>query len=219
MNEVDAYVNEVMRNIHASPRDRARIEADLRAHLAEATAAGEPATAAISRMGSPTQVAEAFMAGVALCYAGLWRRLAAFAVDIALCALVAAVLGILGALAANLVPAWNRLVPPSTDGLSYAVGAVLVAITASLWLGVLGVFLLYFPVTEGRFGQTLGKRLLGLRVLRENGLPIGYKEAFLRRIPFYFRFTVPDALFIFFRAKRQRAFDIVARTVVVREEQ
>jgi uncharacterized RDD family membrane protein YckC len=75
---------------------------------------------------------------------------------------------------------------------------------------------LFFPIAEGRFGQTLGKRLLGLRVLKESGLAIGYKEAFLRRIPFYFRFAVLDALFVPFTAKKQRAFDLVARTVVVK---
>ena len=77
--------------------------------------------------------------------------------------------------------------------------------------------MLYFPILEGRFGQTLGKRLLGIRVLHESGLPIGFKEAILRRLPFYFDFWPIDGLFVLFTAKKQRAFDIVARTVVVRE--
>lgn len=48
-------------------------------------------------------------------------------------------------------------------------------------------------------------------------MPIGYREAFLRRLSFYFDFIVLDALFIPFTAKRQRAFDIIARTVVIQE--
>jgi uncharacterized RDD family membrane protein YckC len=59
--------------------------------------------------------------------------------------------------------------------------------------------------------------LLGLRVLREDGLPINYMEAFLRRISYYFEVLPVDALFIPFTSKRQRAFDIVARTIVVRQ--
>ncbi len=46
---------------------------------------------------------------------------------------------------------------------------------------------------------------------------IGCKEAFLRRLPFYFEIWPVDALFIPFTEKRQRAFDIVARTIVVRQ--
>jgi uncharacterized RDD family membrane protein YckC len=69
---------------------------------------------------------------------------------------------------------------------------------------------------EGRFGYTPGKRLLGLRVLGEDQLPVGYKESVLRRLSFYFNILPVDALFIFFTAKKQRAFDIVARTIVVR---
>jgi uncharacterized RDD family membrane protein YckC len=84
---------------------------------------------------------------------------------------------------------------------------------------LVGGILLYFPILEGRFGQTVGKRTLGLRVLKENGLPIGYKEAFLRRISYYLEGgLVIDALFIPCTQKRQRAFDIVARTIVIREK-
>jgi hypothetical protein len=102
-------------------------------------------------------------------------------------------------------------------GLDWAVGALLVALAVSAGLATIGTILLYFPIQEGRFGQTLGKRLLRLWVLKEDGLPIGYKEAFLRRLSYYFDILPVDALFIPFTAKRQRAFDVVAHTVVVRE--
>ncbi len=102
--------------------------------------------------------------------------------------------------------------------MGYVLGAALItgAVGATPLIAG-GIFLLYFPILEGRFGQTLGKRLLRLHVLKETGLPIGYKEAFLRRLSFYFDFIAVDALFIPFTRKRQRAFDIIARTVVVRE--
>jgi uncharacterized RDD family membrane protein YckC len=97
------------------------------------------------------------------------------------------------------------------------VGGITLALIIASALAAVGFILLYFPLLEARFGQTLGKRLFRLRVLREDGLPIGYKEAILRRLSFYFEFIFIDALFIPFTTKRQRALDIVARTVVVRD--
>ena len=103
--------------------------------------------------------------------------------------------------------------------MGYIAGAAAIGVALGVAMWALGVGLLYFPLLEGRYGQTAGKRLLELRVLKESGLPIGYKEAFLRWLPYYFEMLPVDALFILFTARRQRAFDIVARTVVVREAQ
>jgi uncharacterized RDD family membrane protein YckC len=132
----------------------------------------------------------------------------AFGIDVALMVVVAAPLAGLGTALGN--------IPAQTLEWSLWAHAAVIGLAVSMWIGAGAMFLLYFPIAEGRFGQTLGKRLLGLRVLKESGLAIGYKEAFLRRIPFYFRFAVLDALFVPFTAKKQRAFDLVARTVVVK---
>ena len=56
-----------------------------------------------------------------------------------------------------------------------------------------------------------------IRVLRETGAPIGLGQAFVRRLSMYFDMLWIDALFIPFTDKRQRALDIVAKTVVARE--
>ena len=211
MNEVDRYVRDVLRNIEAPPRDRERIEGDLRAHIQEAVDSGESPSEVIKRMGSPSEVAAEFMAGVKLRYASFWRRLAAFVLDLAIIVGVDFPLVGLAILLANLVP-------QQPQGFAFAVSAILIAAVAFLGGVALGLVLLYFPILEGRFGRTVGKRLFGMRVLKEDGTPIGYKEAFLRRLSFYFEFLVIDALFIPFTEKHQRAFDIVARTIVVREE-
>ena len=73
------------------------------------------------------------------------------------------------------------------------------------------------PLLEGLFGRTPGKRLSRLRVVRDGGVAIGMKEAFLRRISMYLKILTIDALFIPFNAKKQRAFDMVAKTVVIHE--
>ncbi len=210
MNEIEQYVRAVMRDIHAPATERERIESDLRAHLQDAVNLGEPAGVVIARMGSPAEVASEFMSEVPLHYASFWARLAAFAIDWALITAATAVFAVIVLLVAN----W---VPRNPVGLDWIWGAFLIALIVSSSLAILGIQLLYFMILEGRFGQTIGKRVLGLWVLKENRLPIGYKEAFLRRLSYYFRFLPFDALFIPFTEKHQRAFDIVARTIVVRD--
>jgi uncharacterized RDD family membrane protein YckC len=210
MNEVDKYLAAVLGNIHASAGERQRIETDLRAHIEAAESAGETVDSVIARMGSPVEVAVEFMAQCELPYAGFWRRLAAFAIDLGLIMLTGGGSSLLFIWASNHVPRHPL-------GWEYVLGAILIALCAGCILATFGIIVLYFPILEGRFGQTLGKKLFGLRVLRENGLPINYKEAFLRRISYYFEVLPVDALFIPFTAKRQRAFDIVARTIVVRQ--
>ena len=209
MDAAEDYIQAVMRNIHVPQAERQRIEGDLRAHLTEAIQAGQAPREALAHLGSPLEVAAEFMSRARLDYAGLWLRLLAFLIDMVLILLVAGILAVLAIWLSNLVP-------QSPQGLDYLAGAVLIFVVISLALSALGVILLYFPILEGRFGRTPGKRLLGLYVLKEDGLPIGYKEAFLRRISYYFELLLVDALFIPFTARRQRAFDIVARTVVVR---
>ena len=53
----------------------------------------------------------------------------------------------------------------------------------ALQLGVAGLLLWAWPAAwEAHFGWTPGKRLLGLRVLREDGTAIGWPEALLRSV-------------------------------------
>jgi uncharacterized RDD family membrane protein YckC len=211
MNEIDDYVNSVLHNVTARPAERQRIEADLRAHLNQALESGGSHQDILARMGNPQEVAAAFMAQINLNFAGFWIRLSAFVIDLALLVLVAIFFGGIALVA-------NAFVPPHPEDFpDYLFGALVILVIISSALVALSSFLLYFPVLEGRFGQTLGKRIFGLRVLKENGLPIGFREAFLRRLSFYFEILPIDALFIFFNPKCQRAFDIIARTIVVRE--
>lgn len=208
MNTTEKYVHDVMRNVPAPARDRQRIETDLRAHLAEAAAAGQPPDAVVARMGRPEEVAAEFMSTVPMVYAGFLPRTLAFLVDVALGTLLAGSLFALGVVFASLVP---------QDGASRSLLATLwIILNIASWVAAGALALAYFPLLEGRFGQTPGKRLLGLRVIKENGLPIGYKEAIIRRLSLFFEIWPFDAAFILFTEKRQRAFDIVAKTVVVR---
>lgn len=211
MNAKNQYIQEVLRNIHGTAQERSRIETDLSDHLNEAVAAGEPLDNVIRRMGTPVEVAAAFMSQKPMDYAGFWMRAIASVLDMLLIFILAGLLMIP-------VIGLNQFIPAHPSGIGYVQGAAVILIILGCVLALLGVIILYFPVLEGRFGQTPGKRLLHLRVLKENGLPIGYKDAFLRRLSYYTEFLLFDGLFIPFTQKKQRALDIVARTVVIVEQ-
>jgi uncharacterized RDD family membrane protein YckC len=80
----------------------------------------------------------------------------------------------------------------------------------------------YFALFEGWWnGQTPGKRLLGLRVIREDGAPVSWLEVVLRNLLRPLDTTGPMALVgmtsIFLTSRGQRPGDLVARTLVIRE--
>jgi LPXTG-motif cell wall-anchored protein len=205
MTPVDRYIQSLLRNVFATQEEKETLEADMRAHFAEAQAQGEPPGQIIDEMGTPEDVAAAFNAGRDIQYAGFWQRFMAFVGDCGLLmALALPPLSIFFLLQARL---------PSTG--EPPVGWLIVL--GLVALGFLGVFVFYFPMLEAHFGKTFGKHLLRLRVVRESGAPISLGQAFVRRLSLYFEMLVPDALFIPFTDKRQRALDIIAKTVVVRE--
>ncbi len=206
MTAIDEYVRQVMENVPAASPERSRIQLDLRMHLEETAAAQESMQEAIHRMGDPREVALAYLADVPVLLASVGRRTAAFLIDIGLGLLVlcsgAALVGVslltFGLLGADEVP------------LSLGV-----LVFAPIAIAVLLMSLGYFPVLEWRYGQTLGKWLLGIHVVTENGLRLGMMKAIVRRIPFFLEFFWIDAIVAIFTERKQRAFDLVAGTIVV----
>jgi uncharacterized RDD family membrane protein YckC len=197
--------------IHAPAQDRSRIEADLRAHLQEGLAQGEDMLTLVERMGDPRQVAAEFMAQIPMVYASFWRRLGAFAIDMIVILLLSGICAILVVLLNDWVPQH-----PATTWEQIWAGIVILLILISA-NACIAMILAYFPLLEVGFGKTLGKRLLGLRVCTEEGLQISTGQAIMRRLSFYFEILPIDALFVFFKPKRQRGFDILAHTVVIED--
>ncbi|MBN1439732.1 MAG: RDD family protein [Anaerolineales bacterium] len=210
-NIAQQYVRKVMDLIYAPESDRERIRADLEAHLREGIAGGEDMKTLVERMGDPREVAAEFMKEVPLVYAGFGRRAAAFLVDMVF------IIGF-AALAAALTIVLANAVPQNPEGMPEKVlGGVLIVLVLIGANACIAMILAYFPLLEGRFGRTVGKYLLGLRVRSEDGLPPTYWQAFLRRLSFYFEIFPLEALFLALQPKRQRWFDLLAKTVVVRE--
>lgn len=130
-----------------------------------------------------------------------WKRLVAWLIDITL-------LGVIGILALYFSP--NATIPTTLEGFTQGY------ITQVYQLLIL-IHIIYFTALEGFTGQTIGKKLLGLVVYEEDGRKVGLASALLRRIGL----TVPllnliDGLAILFTSKRQRIFDIIASTFVVK---
>jgi uncharacterized RDD family membrane protein YckC len=211
-NIADQYVQKVMDLISAPQNDRERIRADLQTHLQDGMAGGEDLKALVERMGDPREVAAEFMLEVPMVIAGFWRRTAAFLIDLAVILLLAGV-------AAGLTIGLSNAIPQHPEGLAEnLVGGLTILALLVLGNAAITMLLAYFPILEGRFGQTLGKRLLGLRVRSEDGLPATYRQAFLRRLSFYFEIFPLEALFLLMNPMRPRWFDVLAKTVVVREK-
>ena len=97
-----------------------------------------------------------------------------------------------------------------------------------LFLGALAVLLLYEPIfmrrSGDRNGQTPGKRLMGIRVVRDDGVPVTFATGLLR--DFLFKtvlggftaglFTLVDCLWPLWERESRALHDLVAGTHVVR---
>jgi uncharacterized RDD family membrane protein YckC len=176
----------------ATPQ-RSQIALELRGHIAERLAAGQPIDEVVRQLGSPVALAESYLSAVPLVAPTLWRRFAAKVVDFLTAFIV-------------LVPfawwMWN------TQG--FWLAPLLLIVGGSL------LFAAGTVLAEYWFGQTFGKWLFGLRVVRASGARIGLGQAFVRVLPVALEGVFPvDAAFVFFTDKQQRAFELLSKTRVV----
>jgi uncharacterized RDD family membrane protein YckC len=85
-----------------------------------------------------------------------------------------------------------------------------------IWVEI--VWVIYFPVMESIFGQTLGKRILGLRVVTKSGNSISFWQAIKRRIVDFIDFGffgLVAYLTIKNTSDHQRLGDLWAKTIVI----
>ncbi|MBT8241402.1 MAG: RDD family protein [Acidimicrobiia bacterium] len=99
--------------------------------------------------------------------------------------------------------------------------------SASFIVGAVGIFLVIFvyPATEAVMnGQTLGKRVLSIRVITTDGGPVRFRHAAIRSLIGFLELFVllpggPIALSSALLTKRsQRVGDLVAETLVIRDK-
>jgi len=136
--------------------------------------------------------------------AGFAVRCGARIIDMVYVAVLGLVAGVFGGILILLIGSAERL--RSSSGMNLTG-------LATAFLGTI----FYHALCEGMYGATLGKRLLGLRVVSEDGSPVDVKRALIRTAAFYI-----DGLFfgligwISMRRSpaRQRYGDRWAKTVV-----
>lgn len=126
----------------------------------------------------------------------------------------------------NLATTINRVVAYIIDaiivGLAIAVLVfILDVIDFPQWFQGLVAFVIYygyFTYMEGTTGQTIGKRLIGTRVVTVDGSPISMGSAAIRnllRIVDTFFFGLVGLVLIIVTQKKQRVGDMAANTVVI----
>lgn len=206
----ERFVDEVLARIPPGPR-RAQIAMDVRGHLAERLERGQPIEEAIRQFGDPTMLAESYLAAVPLISASFLSRAVAKLIDMSAIA------------AAGGAVVWLGWVLLGRNGASLSALAEAnpwllpwLFILCALALGVLIPG--YFVVAEFVSGQTLGKRVMGLRVVKESGARISFGQSLVRQIPLMAEIFALDVVFALFTDKSQRAFELISKTRVVRAE-
>jgi len=157
---------------------------------------------------SPTYQAPAYYTGTPTPYQGVAIRFVAILIDYLIIGVISGILAIPLLVAAIAVNVTNGNVSAVSLGPIIALSVV-----------GLVVWFLYFTLLEGRYGQTVGKMALSIKVVREaDGAPIDYGEAavrtVLRIIDGLFDYLI-GAIFIWTSDEKQRLGDRVAHTVVV----
>jgi uncharacterized RDD family membrane protein YckC len=200
MTTQDDYIESVLDNMpHATPQ-RSQIAMELRGHIAERLGFGHPLDEVLRQLGDPLKLAESYLSALPLQSAPLASRALAKLLDFAV-VLVAMLLIVLPAAIAA-----RQLLP---------VEWLLPLVPFLVIVGGSFGFAIYTVVAEHVYGQTLGKRLMGLRVVRESGARISLGQSIVRQLPLFLQISVVDALFAPFTQKRQRAFELVSKTRTV----
>jgi len=93
-------------------------------------------------------------------------------------------------------------------------------ILASGYAATIGLLVLNWVYLCGNQGQTVGKRIIGIRIVRTNGAPLDYKTAALRHFAGYllsFLALGLGVLWMMWDAKQQGWHDKLADTLVVKD--
>jgi uncharacterized RDD family membrane protein YckC len=195
----DDYLDQVLAHLPRTTPRRQQIALELRGHIQERLGSGQPLDDVLRQLGDPSVLAESYLAGLSLTPADFGPRVLAKVVD---------VLGFLLLVAVTLVLAW--VIPG--EGVKVLLIGVAIAIAA---FG----FLIYTIAAEWKSGQTFGKRRYGLFVVQESGAPITLGQSVVRQLSLVFQIFWIDALFALFTERRQRAFELLSKTRVIRVDE
>jgi uncharacterized RDD family membrane protein YckC len=193
----DEYVDKVLARLPETFAPRAQIAAELRSHIAERLAHGHPIDDVLKQLGDPATLVDSYLSAEPLVSADFGSRVVAKIVDV------------IGVLAVVCPIAWviARLLPPGFG----PIVMILVGIGGGSILCAV-----YTMALEHLRGQTIGKRLQGIRVVTEGGARITIGQAIVRQLPMFLQVYWIDAMFALFTERSQRAFEMLSKTRVVR---
>ena len=166
-----------------------------------------PTQAELTRFGTLKRPTPESPAGVS--WGGFFRRAYALSIDLFVIALLSSIMGAMAYVGYKVgLSAHGQVI--SGDN-----AAALFAILTLGWLGLIGA---YFIVMHGLGGQTIGKMLLGLRVVGDDRQPPSFRQAALRWLAAVgFAPIGLGFLWVLWQPEKRGWHDFVARTWVVRE--
>jgi uncharacterized RDD family membrane protein YckC len=142
---------------------------------------------------------------------GFFRRLCAFLIDLVVIALLSALMGVMAYIGYKVgLSAHNRLLSWNSAG----------PLVSFLTLSCMGLSTVYFVTFHGMEGKTIGKWLLGLRVVGLEQRPITFRRALLRWIGAVGLGCVSFGLaflWILWQREKRGWHDFLARTWVIRD--
>jgi uncharacterized RDD family membrane protein YckC len=199
MSTEESYIDQVMARLPRVAALKSQVAMELRSHIAERVEHGQTVDDALRQLGDPVTLAESYLAAVPLVPATFWRRGVARILDfLAFVCLCAPIVWLLWRTAPLVVPA----------GFIFPIMIIVVVILISAGC-------LYPLIAEYVWGKTLGKHLMGLRVVRESGGRISFGQSVVRQLPMFLQVFWIDVMFALFTEKHQRAFEVLSKTRVV----
>ena len=192
------YVQAVLSHMPASMPRREQIGTELRSHIIERLEHGVPLDEVLRQLGDPKVLADSYLAEVPLMLPPHGRRIGAKIIDTLVILFGMAIIALA------------------------SVGGAALIDEDLIWLGIVEAIILggilgsmYTVVAEWHYGQTIGKYLCDLRVVRESGGRISFGQSIVRQLPLFLQVGWIDAMFLLFTDRRQRAFELLSKTRVV----
>jgi uncharacterized RDD family membrane protein YckC len=146
-------------------------------------------------------------------YGGFWRRAFAFAIDLGLLSILCSILFIMGAMALGLGIEFTPDDYRMNWQTLFESGLTFVIIYNAIIISIDVFYFTYFP---GMTGQTLGKRLMDLKIIQVSGEFITPGLAFLRWAGYFLSFFFfLGFIWIALDPKKQGWHDKIAGTLVV----
>ena len=190
------YIDRVIAFLPRSTPLRSQIALELRASIADRLERGERLEDILRQLGDPQTLAESYLNAVPLVSGSFVARAVARILDVLMVIVIVGALALLVAIAM-----------PRKEFIPFV---MLIAVL----LCIVGYFT-YAVVAEYLTGQTMGKRLFHMRVVRESGAHISLGQAVVRQLPTLMQFFWVDILFALFTDRSQRAFELLSKTRVV----